>query len=104
MADLKELVKKNKKRALAFAITAAFSVGIATTLAGCENYNDDEEEEEEEEENNSGTTSSSSHGRSYWHSFRGSSSSSSRSKSGISKSSGSKSSGYSGSKGGSASS
>lgn len=102
MADLKELVKKNKKRALAFAITAAFSVGIATTLAGCENYND--EEEEEEEENNSGTTSSSSHGRSYWHSFRGSSSSSSRSKSGISKSSGSKSSGYSGSKGGSSSS
>ena len=71
MADLKELVKKNKKRALAFAITAAFSVGIATTLAGCENYND--EEEEEEEENNSGTTSSSSHGRSYWHSFSGSS-------------------------------
>lgn len=102
MADLKELVKKNKKRALAFAITAAFSVGIATTLTGCENYN--EEEEEEEEENNSGTTSSSSHGRSYWHPFRGSSSSSSRSKSGISKSSGSKSSGYSGSKGGSSSS
>ena len=44
MADLKELVKKNKKRALAFAITTAFSVGIATTLTGCENYYDEEEE------------------------------------------------------------
>ena len=103
MADFNELFKKNKKSALAFAVAAAFSVGIAGSLTGCKDTSYDDEDEEEEE-NNTTTSSSSSGSRSYWHPFRSGSSSSSSSKSSISKLSGSKSSGYSGAKGGSSSS
>lgn len=90
MKDIKGMLRKNKKKALAFAVITAFSVSMASTFAACNSYDDDEDDDEQGNYSGSGGT--------YWHSF---SSGSSGSKSSGSKiSSGSKSSGYSGARGG----
>ncbi|MBE6062963.1 MAG: hypothetical protein E7207_05245 [Clostridium butyricum] len=104
MDCFKEIIKKNKKRALAIAVATAFSVSGPSVLLGC---NTQKVEEEEEEDNTTSTgTYHSSIGR-VWHSFNNASDNNGKSikKASSSNSSGtSVSSGYSGVKGGSASS
>ena len=91
MKDIKGMLKKNKKKALAFAVITAFSVSMASTFAGCYTYDDEDDEDEDSGYHSSG-------GATYWHSFNGGSSGGK--KSGSKFSSGSKSSGYSGARGG----
>lgn len=92
MKDIKGMLKKNKKKALAFAVMTAFSVSMASTFTACNNYDDDDDDDDQQGYSSGGGTT-------YWHSFN-SGSSGSKSSSGSKISSGSKSSGYSGARGG----
>lgn len=107
MKDFKEIVKKNKKRALSIAVATAFAVSGSLGFAGC--YNPEKEDDEEQDNGYSGSSGYSGG----WHGFVGGGSSSGTyssgdssgsGKSSITESSGGESSGYSGLKGGSSSS
>ncbi|WP_026888052.1 hypothetical protein [Clostridium beijerinckii] len=104
MKDFKQIVKKNKRKALSIAVAATFFVSGPLGFTGC--YNPQKEDDEDQDGNGSSYSGGGHVGG--WNSFGSGSSinsdSSGKSNASISDSSIGKSSGYSGSKGGSSSS
>lgn len=66
MADIKKILKENKKKALSIAVAAAFTVTAPINMIGCSN--DEFTEDKEQEQTNSSTTtgSGSSYHRNYF--------------------------------------
>ena len=69
MSDMKEMLKKNRKKALSLAVAAVFTAGLSSNFAGCTTNQKNYNQEDDDDDDDSGYGGSSGyHGNTFWHS------------------------------------